>query len=1179
MDRKKRLLWCLLLVLPLCSLHGQEGTTDLLEQGMDLLHKQHNACAAYPLLMKFVDNLPEKDRHTERHALAIEQIHICRIHVSKQLEDWFEQAMKYQRKGDRVHADSLFIVYFKNSVTPESRKTRDYADVLMQVARQLSRTDLDSCATLFLQAAQVYLANPETPDIYAGEAYSQLAGVYHDHGFDDKAIQVCEEALALFEKRYGKKHHYYGTVLSNVAAYYASRNNPGDRAKAIQLTEAAVGVLKKGSKERALALNSLVVFYSQIGDFVKADQISKEAIKAARKLQESSTYLATILSNQSVQLSRIGNYEQAMAYATEAQTIYEANGETSSLNFAKLLTNMASLHKRAERYEQAIALWERASTIYERIEGKNSAGYLSCMTEISSAYNRTGNLEQATNVNERLQHTLQQSNTNDERWAISLLNQARNYANEGNYAQAVVLQQQALSTFVVRNDSLKIGHALKDLSNTHHLQGDTQAAIDTCLKAISIYHRMPQAKEYEALAYNDLSIYYHTLGRQDEAMRTGEEALRLYEQSGNMKTSFFADLLNNQAYNEAHRDNYKKAISMSRRAVEIQREVLGEEHPNLILSLYNEAYYYLKDNQVDSAQQCLHLALQHQIQQVRRNFSHLTTQKREHYWSTKRYIFNAVPLMACMMQGNDSILVDAYNALLFTKGLLLNSEVDFMRLLRETASPELQQQYAQLKALQEQINTIYLTSEPEALASVPALQDEASRLERAVVMGSREYGDFTENLSITYNQVADALDDDEAAIEFFDYSVQDKSHTFMALLTRKGWSVPKLIQVVNLDDAPVLRGNQGLMQALSSEDGVNELFNNPAVGQLIWNPLMPYLEGVRNVYFSPSGLLFKWGIEYLRYDEQRRIGDIFSIHRLSSTKQLVKRTTHARSLELAAIFGGLNYETTSAMSQVIAQQHLTVPTLEELDREVIEQQSDTLLAQRRGLQRMLRTSRGAIEYLDGTLSEVETIDTFLLKQQIKTELYTDSRGTEEAFKALSGRQIPLIHIATHGFTLNDDNTSSWQEATNLMEILRRPSIDNSLSYSGLLMAGSNTTIKGIRLPSTIEDGILTAQEIAGMDLQGLELVVLSACQTGLGQLKDDGVFGLQRGFKKAGAHTLLMSLWSVDDHATQVMMTQFYQHLMLTHNRFLAFRQAQQAMREMGYNDPFYWASFIMLDD
>ena len=157
--------------------------------------------------------------------------------------------------------------------------------------------------------------------------------------------------------------------------------------------------------------------------------------------------------------------------------------------------------------------------------------------------------------------------------------------------------------------------------------------------------------------------------------------------------------------------------------------------------------------------------------------------------------------------------------------------------------------------------------------------------------------------------------------------------------------------------------------------------------------------------------------------------------------------------------------------------------------------------------------------------------------------------------------------------------SQWQESANLMEILRRPSIDNSLSYSGLLMAGSNTTIKGIRLPSTIEDGILTAQEIAGMDLQGLELVVLSACQTGLGQLKDDGVFGLQRGFKKAGAHTLLMSLWSVDDHATQVMMTQFYQQLMLTHNRFLAFRQAQQAMREMGYNDPFYWASFIMLDD
>ena len=114
----------------------------------------------------------------------------------------------------------------------------------------------------------------------------------------------------------------------------------------------------------------------------------------------------------------------------------------------------------------------------------------------------------------------------------------------------------------------------------------------------------------------------------------------------------------------------------------------------------------------------------------------------------------------------------------------------------------------------------------------------------------------------------------------------------------------------------------------------------------------------------------------------------------------------------------------------------------------------------------------------------------------------------------------------------------------------------------------------------MENGILTAREIASMNLCDLQLVVLSACQTGLGQLRDDGVFGLQRGFKKAGARTLLMSLWSVDDIATQTMMTAFYEELANGSSRRKAFHKAQNRMRaDSRFSDPIYWASFIMLDD
>jgi len=139
--------------------------------------------------------------------------------------------------------------------------------------------------------------------------------------------------------------------------------------------------------------------------------------------------------------------------------------------------------------------------------------------------------------------------------------------------------------------------------------------------------------------------------------------------------------------------------------------------------------------------------------------------------------------------------------------------------------------------------------------------------------------------------------------------------------------------------------------------------------------------------------------------------------------------------------------------------------------------------------------------------------------------------------------------------------------------------DKALARSGLYFAGANNSLRDGKIPEDMDDGILTAKEISKLDLQGADLVVLSACQTGLGEIKGDGVFGLQRGFKKAGAQTLLMSLWSVNDRATQIMMTSFYQSLMQGVTRHDAFKQAQAQVQTAGFTSPFYWAAFIMLDD
>lgn len=208
---------------------------------------------------------------------------------------------------------------------------------------------------------------------------------------------------------------------------------------------------------------------------------------------------------------------------------------------------------------------------------------------------------------------------------------------------------------------------------------------------------------------------------------------------------------------------------------------------------------------------------------------------------------------------------------------------------------------------------------------------------------------------------------------------------------------------------------------------------------------------------------------------------------------------------------------------------------------------------------------------------MRTISTELNRHQIKTTKYIHTFGTEESFKTLSGKKISIIHLATHGFfyTNEEAQKKSYFERLNTDLGVARP--DNSLKRSGLILAGAQLAWDGQPIPDRVEDGILLAEEIAAMDLSGTDLVVLSACETGLGEITSEGVFGLQRAFKKAGVRTLIMSLWKVDDAATSLMMRTFYEHLLAGKSKREAFAIAQLAVKSE-YKDPYYWASFIMLD-
>ena len=210
-------------------------------------------------------------------------------------------------------------------------------------------------------------------------------------------------------------------------------------------------------------------------------------------------------------------------------------------------------------------------------------------------------------------------------------------------------------------------------------------------------------------------------------------------------------------------------------------------------------------------------------------------------------------------------------------------------------------------------------------------------------------------------------------------------------------------------------------------------------------------------------------------------------------------------------------------------------------------------------------------------------------QHVPYIYYSGIDGTEESFKKLDGARPKLMHIATHGFFLTEEEAEKLKFARSEIELLTegvqkggRPVEDKPMTRSGLLFSGCNHAIHHEQIPDGEEDGILTAQEISMLDLRGLDLVVLSACQTALGDIvSGEGVFGLQRGFKKAGAKTILMSLDKVNDEATRILMVELYRNLMNGKTKYQSLKEAQKHLRQVEngkYDQPEYWASFIMLD-
>ncbi|MBP5339845.1 MAG: CHAT domain-containing protein [Prevotella sp.] len=534
-------------------------------------------------------------------------------------------------------------------------------------------------------------------------------------------------------------------------------------------------------------------------------------------------------------------------------------------------------------------------------------------------------------------------------------------------------------------------------------------------------------------------------------------------------------------------------------------------------------------------------------------FDNFSAAEREGYWTYYSRSLVLLNNLAAIKSGTPQAIVMAYENALFTKSMLINSSKLLDIIVKGYDNQYIKDTYSSMINMKRRLSGKNCPND-----SVDIYREVISEKEKTLVAAIPNFGSRLMAQFKTCGDVQKMLSDNDIAIEFIflpqiKTPFDESELLYGAMLLAKGDIVPKLIPLCSEYDL------KDLMDAYTPM-GQNEIdslyaFSNKTLYQMIWEKIEPYIPVGSTVYYSPTGYIGKINLSAIS-NGNNRLEEVYNFYEVSTTA-LIDEVKQGIGIDYhnAALYGDVNY-------------YEDVDLMAEKARAYSSYTSGEILATR-------SLNRGTWDLLPGTKEEVGTIAEMLRGKGLNVYMLTQNDANEESFKAFDAHAPALIHIATHGFYFPPevDVTSSFFNG--LHSYTQK---DYSMLFSGLLFAGGNNAWTGKEIEEGVEDGILTADEISRLDLSANKLIVLSACNTGLGDIDIvDGVFGLQRGLKRAGVKTILMSLWKVPDKETKELMRLFYKELLSGKTPHQSLKTAQNQLMTRG-NSPYYWAGFILLD-
>ena len=1003
-----------------------------------------------------------------------------------------------------------------------------------------------------IRAARVTESNPTTSTTQSatGSAFDQvLALITQSHekfaaGKTDEAISLAEHALTLGEKELGPEHGAVGLSLATLAQIF-DQNKDYDRAavfyeRALVIAEKPASGL--GPPFVATLLNGLGRVYDLKGTFARAEPLYKRALAIQEKvLGPEDSAVATTLTNLGVMYQTRGDYEAAEQLLQRALAIREKKN-AEEIYIIQSLKSLASLYEVKGNYDKAGTLLQRAVTRLEKLVGPDNPILAPSLSDLALHYKNQGDFVKAEQLYQRAITILEKAGgTESPVLAIPLDNLGNLYQAKGDYKRAEALYKRvlAIQEHSLRPDDPEIGTTLSNLAVLYEEQRSYARAEPLVQRAIAIKEKAlgPTHPDVATLLSN-LSVLYYDQGDYEKAELYSQHVLTIKEKAFGPEHPDVAIAVNNLAAFKERRGDFKSAETLYLRALTIYEKMLGPRHPDTTNVVLNLAL--MEAARGDMSKAISYLTRGTEISEHNADLiltSGSEEQKRRYMATLSSETNYTISLHLHSVPNDLSAARLALTTILRRKGRALDAMTEQLAALRRRMD-------SQDRALLEQLDTArsklaYLvlnggekSSDADYRAAIARLEGETERLEAAVSARSTEFRAAAQ--PVTLESVQKAMPPGTALVEIASYQpfnalAKNRSERYgkprYAAYVLSNAGEPQWVELG--DSAEINADVAALRNELRSPRSTNVKQVSGQLYQKVMWPILPLLGNTHTLFLSPDGDLNLVPFGALVQENGRYLIENYSITYLTSGRDLLRLQVHASARTGPVIFANPLFNQESGGNQTAA-----------ADSGSVGRGSADL--------RSVKFSP-----LPGTAAEAKALAGILSGAKV----LSGEEATEAALKQVSGPGI--LHIATHGFFLPDQiPAETGSDSARGIGIQAQQSVENPLLRSGLVLAGANQRRSGAG-----EDGVLTALEAASLDLWGTKLVVLSACETGLGDVKNgEGVYGLRRALVLAGSESQVMSLWQVSDAATRDLMAEYYKRLEAGEGRTEALRQVQIAM-------------------